>query len=57
MLPTAPDSGSRTAQSLIEYVLILTLVAILVVATLMSLGRRPESQSSSSGAQEKELAP
>jgi len=48
---------ARSAQSLIEYALILVLVAIVVVTALMALGRRPEDSSSDSQTQDKELAP
>jgi len=57
MLAPADYSTGRSAQSLIEYVLILVLVAIVVVTALMALGRRPEEPSSGSETQKKELAP
>lgn len=57
MLAPLNSSTGRSAQSLIEYALILVLVAIVVVTALMALGRRPEQQASDSNPPEKELAP
>ena len=58
MLTAPENSTGRSAQSLIEYALILVLVAIVVVTALMALGRRPEDETSGSQqTQEKELAP
>ncbi len=57
MFAPLQNPTGRRAQSLIEYALILVLVAIVVVTALMALGRRPDDSSSDSQTQEKELAP
>ena len=57
MFSSLNSSTGRSAQSLIEYALILVLVAIVVVTALMALGRRPEQQTSNSKPPDTQLAP